>query len=681
MNTNEIFRRFKRTAEGEEAQRFGGRPDASSAIAGLSPLELAALERIVKRHALAPFEMADLDKMADGRLSGAQIKVGWMRLRQKGLLYAVKKTWGERLFFIPIDLFPLLQREVAPLRLQPLDENEAGAANVVREAKRGLVYELFYTLSFTAKHGLPLTGKGTVHKRNIQKLSSELELSDRDVAPLRLAYAHAEIYSPAFVLVLDMALRLGLLRKESERFQLVFPRLNEWLHLPAERMQAELLRLFVERYTPREGWLQHLAYALCFGELTPGRWYRAEDAAEWIRLHEFGPQSELSREMTAETIWEGWLSVLCALGWIELGRGKEGDLLFRWICGTRFEADREYEADSLERMGDCAIGAHFRPSFYVQPDFEIIVPPDVPFAVRWELECCAKRLKSDIAVIYVLAKESFVHAVENGRSPHDIERLLGEWSAAGIPDNVLIALEQWKSQYGKVHFAETTLLRCEDGEVAAAIRNSSLLNGMLQPLGETDFIVAKERIEEIRPLLEQIGYTPKRQIAGEGALPAPSFPRLDSAPAANRLLDDGAWNGAGDDAGDFASQGIVYTGSSLVYYDLDMEIPDLNELFPKLETLPNMWTKQMRSYHASTRKEMMELAVEWQTQVVLQKDGQAMPFLPLRVQSTKEDWSVEGYWYGADDAGKQRLFPSDWEEMKLVVPGTDEKKFEQHPFS
>lgn len=56
-------------------------------------------------------------------------------------------------------------------------------------------------------------------------------------------------------------------------------------------------------------------------------------------------------------------------------------------------------------------------SFIVQPDFEVLVPPEVPYTIRWTLGGCAELLHSDDLWSFRLTRERLEHAAEQGLPP------------------------------------------------------------------------------------------------------------------------------------------------------------------------------------------------------------------------------------------------------------------------
>lgn len=84
-------------------------------------------------------------------------------LLRRGDIKAVRKAWGERLYYLPLAMSLQRQRVWGYPALKPL---AGGPARLRREAKAGLAFDLFRALTYIAGNGLKLTAKGTIHQRS-----------------------------------------------------------------------------------------------------------------------------------------------------------------------------------------------------------------------------------------------------------------------------------------------------------------------------------------------------------------------------------------------------------------------------------------------------------------------------------------------------------------------------------
>ena len=105
-----------------------------------------------------------------------------------------------------------------------------------------------------------------------------------------------------------------------------------------------------------------------------------------------------------------WMAPLSVFRFIELGTDEEDHLWFRWLLTPIQEA--LYDKDDDFRSSETHV--QVRPSLYVQPDFEMILPPDVSLRTEWDIAAFADLQTTDLVRTYLITKESFYRAWERG---------------------------------------------------------------------------------------------------------------------------------------------------------------------------------------------------------------------------------------------------------------------------
>ncbi|MBB6636444.1 helicase-associated domain-containing protein [Cohnella thailandensis] len=108
-------------------------------------------------------------------------------------------------------------------------------------------------------------------------------------------------------------------------------------------------------------------------------------------------------------------------------------------------------------------------------------------------------------------------------------------------------------------------------------------------------------------------------------------------------------------------------------YELDGSFPHQGELFPGLPSVPAAWLAQSRSYHVSTRKDMVERALAWRTSLRIGTEEDEIAFIPERMERRGESWTVVGRARAgnADSPAKAEIveLPMDRiNEIKLELP-------------
>ncbi|MCT2197012.1 helicase-associated domain-containing protein [Paenibacillus sp. p3-SID1389] len=611
----------------------------------LNEAEMEALRLLFRRYAGQPFRLEQANAAAAGSLSGADIRAALPVLLRSGEIAAVRKAWGEKLFYIPLD------RQLEMWKIwgyAELREQNPVRVELEREAKPGLALDLFRALTWIAGNGLRMTAKGTIHQKEHSKLEDRIALKAEDIAGLQLNYPHPDVYSPALAVVMDLLLALGLIAKERAVWRADVPGMAAWLSLDVPAMNFVLMRE-LQRYVPADVGLQHVALRLTAPDLKPGAWYSVEELLGSLQDQGLlgGESGDLSPERAA---WiEGWLEALCGCGWMELGRHPEDGRMFRWLI----ERDASSPTASPSAKG----------KLIVQPDFELLVPPDVPFTVRFELEACAELASSGVMSVYRLTRAGLEQACKLGRTPQEILQLLEEHSA-GVPASVRDGLLQWGREIGRTTLTEVKLLSCADTEAADRIADLPSLAGKLERIGPLHFLVTTDSEAEVIKILESERLAPVHR-----GTPAPNEPIL---PKLTEM--EITWSNDEGPSGQ-KGQGWIYKGADLHFYEPETRPPEVDELFPGLSEIPVMWWKELRRYHASTARELIERALAWSAKLMLQIGGESVVCLPLAVVESETDWQVRVRKLPSSEAqGKETpgeevlLSPRDWQAIRLILP-------------
>ncbi|WP_106768197.1 helicase-associated domain-containing protein [Paenibacillus faecalis] len=615
----------------------------------LSVAEQSVLKQIWTAFSGQAFDEEKLLSMDIPPLSGAEVLAAFLDLRQNGWIRAVKKAWGERLYFIPSD--KLLDVQSA-FFIPSSAQEKVSALSMVVEAKPGLALELFNTLVYVAKNsGLPLTAKGTVHKKHIQKLNEQEGLSAADITAIGLQYAHSDVYPPKVAVLLDLLLSLGLLSKESHAFVLRENILREWLGLSRERMNHLLFQSIMERYGQANPEHQHFRQMLCHSAFGENIWYDVdrlldEMTAAGILKHEHRSEQNVKAE--------GWLRFLAAAGWVDVGTGQDEHLLFRW----------KIPAERLMQGAHDDTPAPASAYLFIQPDYEVMVPPDTPFSVRWSLALCSERVLDDHMSVYRLTKGAVALASDLGMNPDQVIEFITDQAISGMPDNVAAALTQWGREVGRTSFAELTVLQCETAEEGDQIASHPKLTEWIHRLGPLHFAIKPQHMTEIRKILTVAGLPPKR-VVGDFEQIAGGHERVEEQHDKETGDKTCLYKGNYDH---FKFSGLVYSGRNEHYFEPDLEIPDKQNLFPGLAKVPVMWTRDWRSYHGTTTKQIMEQALEWQVKVELGLNHKKVEFIPKRL--FRNPWRISGFLYPPDsDRSEQiELKEGDWQEIRMIVP-------------
>lgn len=616
-----------------------------AAAAAMPPFGTAVLRTMLAEAGAAPVDedrlLGDVRRLT--ALSGAECRIGLQQLLQAGVIIAVRKVWGELLYFMPAECFAMWQQAIFPCPLAPLPatvRQQIAESGAIQPPFRPLGRQLLTALASLARSGIQLTAKGTLSKKATLQLEESAEFDERWLRSFGLNWIRQEHYSLKAAFLLEAGQALGILRMEEQLMIWDEPCLAEWLDLDEEKRERDLLGWVLGLLLPAAGKAAHCASAIC--GLEHGEWYSASELDDWI-AGVTGPGHNVNETDNGPD----WYTLLHSLGWLELaelrGSGTPARLFRRKSFG----------------------GADWR-ELVIQPSGEVMTGAGAAFALRWELELVGERVLEEELAVYRLTSRSIAEAVEHGRTLSSIRRFLTDAGGGReLPQSVESMLEEWTRSACRSEFAEVVLLRFDHREMADRARNNPTIAPLLlEELGSKDFIVEKSQVSELRRLLQKAGFPPRKGLKSSAeSIPAkyplafPADAREPDSRSDKRKLPA-------------STHSFVYEPYPLRHFELPepkrMEAAD--QLLPELERVPAMWTKQLRSYHSSTRKELIEQALQWQIPVQLKIERELRSFVPERMEQRGGDWAVIGLLREADERRTIRLTPDMWEEMKLVIP-------------
>ena len=159
---------------------------------------------------------------------------------------------------------------------------------------------------------------------------------------------------------------------------------------------------------------------------------------------------------------------------------------------------------------DETMGSHFT----IQPNFEVIVGPELHPTVRFVLELMASRKNRNTVSTYLVAREGIACARERGMSTDDIIRFFDEHSRNPVPQNVRFSIETWANNFGRIFFENAVLMRFRDTATCNSIIHLPEIEPyILEHLSDTVLVVSSEHISLITALLKKAGYIP--EVFGE----------------------------------------------------------------------------------------------------------------------------------------------------------------------
>ncbi|WP_436235995.1 helicase-associated domain-containing protein [Paenibacillus sp. LjRoot153] len=617
----------------------------------LSSDERRTLRLVMSTFGCLPFTSERLEKEAVLQMAGSQVSLGLWGLRRYGVIVAFRKSWGEQLYSLPEDAFAGWQSLVFPSswppkqsaleRVSDLSDRIADMDEGVLSNPRGLAQQLFHCMvSCSRQPELSLTNKGTLHKKQLQKITEHVSLPARILTQSGLTYAFTDVYDEPAALMLELGMRMGFLYKNEagNRFLFHHRHFERWLQSSYEHQQAQLYRIWRQALIPAPVWLEH---GLAFMErATILQWYSLSELLQAILSCCSSAHKLMDEEALCQELMATWIKPLSTFRFVELAEDQEGQLWFRWLITPRLRIGASPDSH-------IELSPRIAPSLYVQPDFEVLLPPDASLSLEWGVAAFADLQNSDLVRTYRLTKESFRRALDHGLRSPDVIRILRDHAYYEVPEQVIITLQQWEEQKDKLYLADVTLLRCQSNEVAEALLRNEKCRIMLgERIGVTNFIISRVHVKHLTKCLEAMGFHPNPSL----------IPNLSN----DEEQELPSWTDS--------ALGLCYSKDTIQLYEIDPYLPQREDLYPDMQQIPMSWIKELRDYHASTRKDMIRKAIEWKSVLQLRKEGRDCFIIPRLLREDRTGWILEGW----EEYEEIAWTSEDWKEMKLILPGIND---------
>lgn len=135
-------------------------------------------------------------------------------------------------------------------------------------------------------------------------------------------------------------------------------------------------------------------------------------------------------------------------GLVERGLGAEGSYVRLSESGRSFLKGAP--------LGEAEITEGVR--FYVQPNFEVMVPAGMRLDSVYKVGQIAEMTAVDRMNTYTITRDSVRDALDRGWRRDDLLEFLGKASAAGLPQNVRSTVEDWMGDHGEVEFHDALVI-------------------------------------------------------------------------------------------------------------------------------------------------------------------------------------------------------------------------------
>jgi hypothetical protein len=189
------------------------------------------------------------------------------------------------------------------------------------------------------------------------------------------------------------------------------------------------------------------------------------------------------RSQAEDSAWPSWTRDYFHGGWDMVEGAFIRYLLagpLNWFGIVQVSAGNEVRPPALFRLtrqGEILLGIAKAPialpeerTIVVQPTFEIIVPPEAPPAVLFELQQIAELGKRDRASVYTLSQSAVWRYLHGSGRIDDIITFLEQASQRPLPQNVAYSLREWAARFGELRLEQATLLLANSEALLAEVR-------------------------------------------------------------------------------------------------------------------------------------------------------------------------------------------------------------------
>ncbi|MFC1693073.1 helicase-associated domain-containing protein [Candidatus Latescibacterota bacterium] len=380
------------------------------------------------------------------------------------------------IYFCPADIAEYIRKLILADMVKYPDKHETGTF----VAQPNLLEDIFSFLARIYKAEIPLTLKGRVRKKVLEQIfEGSLTCNDSQ------SY-FSEAHRNSFVIEY---LKKRNLVSFHHRVARVTQELSGWLDLPVTQRYQDIISFALSHV------LQDKATIIIVsGFLTE---MPAGSSFDIQRISHF---------LNTETIASGELvklssrfrDFLCICSQMALVSFKNG------MCVMTITGERFFHGEKLP--GDDVMGN----TFTVQPNFEVIVGPEIEPKVRFILELLALRKSRDTVLTYVVNQKGIARAREHGMSIEDIIGFFNRHSRNTIPQNIRFSIENWAKSYGSVFFEQITLMRFRDEATCDSVLHSpEIAPYIIERLSKTALVISSKYIPAITLKLKKAGYLPQ----------------------------------------------------------------------------------------------------------------------------------------------------------------------------
>jgi hypothetical protein len=575
-------------------------------------LEHQVLTAIVRSFGATLFDLNSLLGLnVESVFAQSELKLGLLGLCQKNWVIGMRRIAGERVFCVPYERYIEHMTELSTdilNNLTPVDHIQEDNETEGQD----LLMDMVIFLAWVGKVQPRFNKKGQLDKKLVATISKDIQLApDRLSAYIGLDATKLSYPLPLGILM-DFGFRLGVVYITDGQLSVHQQRVMEWLEFHPIELKLQLYHLWFKVHYPEEPLIRQLLILL-----------------PMLRMNDWFPIRNLLNQGEENNLNEivKYLKAIQELGWVKLGRMIDGSQAVLSLIG----------------IDENVLNTDRDEGWFVQPDFEIIVTPKVSYLDHYLFNIYATLISRNQMFTYQITKESMFIAFKWGWDSDRVINHLMSFARYGVPENIQTSIVEWSKLYRGVQLETVVILRCETSTIAEQLMEipevAHILNekSRLQP---ELFLISDEDVDFIREKMNTYGYRTDHKLADS---------RKDK-----------------HESNESESiQGIFHSRLRYDMYTQDEQHPQITSLYPGLADIPSGWMNSYVSYHMSTRKQLLQQAIEWQCYVQVAHKGEDMMVAPVSIILVDSIPIMEGIVFG----NKIQLSLSELGAMRLIAPG------------
>ena len=419
----------------------------------------------------------------------------------RGLTYATEWRGKPARYVMPEDIRESLSDYAERLLRSALEFFPKGPE--VRESGLAFVRDLFVFLSYVDHYGIALTGQSKLYRRTMRKVLEGFEVREK------LPAAEGKEYPPRFGIIAGYSFGRKLVTYDNARLRST-KRFEQWLTLSDRDKVTDLLAYSLSPLRSH-----HFLVSFMIKMMRTWPPNQAVSLASFSKtMEEYGSGRHGGNEIRLEMERERVLKIIQNLYWLGVV-ALDADHVEQATRVALTPMGRDVLRDEAPEALEPAVA-----EFFVQPNFEILVPRSLDLKLRHQLERFAELVSVDQMLTYRIERDSVYRAVQRGLEAEEMLHFLKTYSKVPLPQNLRYSISDWAGRYGEIQFRSAFLLCTQTPELAHEIKASKKLAHFIKgELSPSALIVPRENYPTLVKQLQEAGYFPKTDILGEEEKP------------------------------------------------------------------------------------------------------------------------------------------------------------------